>query len=119
MARSSKLARFNLNVTDRAKCVASVLRITSPSLKSRAWTLIPRRVSLLRVLQGKYTNFLQQAGLANLIRYIFIGHEGDPKISSNPDWSKEGSYLVFRQLDQKVPEFEKYAIHCFLFSGKI
>lgn len=25
-----------------------------------------------------------------------------------PPWSYEGSFLVFRQLDEKVPEFNKY-----------
>ncbi|OGM43961.1 hypothetical protein ABOM_008003 [Aspergillus bombycis] len=40
--------------------------------------------------------------------YIFLGHEGDPDRRRNPKWAKEGSYLVFRQLDQKVPEFETF-----------
>ncbi|KAE8143537.1 hypothetical protein BDV38DRAFT_289477 [Aspergillus pseudotamarii] len=39
--------------------------------------------------------------------YIFLGHEGDPDKRRGPKWAKEGSYLVFRQLDQKVPEFQK------------
>ncbi|KAE8422631.1 hypothetical protein BDV36DRAFT_310339 [Aspergillus pseudocaelatus] len=39
--------------------------------------------------------------------YIFLGHEGDPDRRRGPKWAKEGSYLVFRQLDQKVPEFQK------------
>lgn len=38
--------------------------------------------------------------------YIFLGHEGDPERRRGPKWAKEGSFLVFRQLDQKVPEFE-------------
>ncbi|KAB8217587.1 hypothetical protein BDV33DRAFT_137433 [Aspergillus novoparasiticus] len=38
--------------------------------------------------------------------YIFLGHEGDPERRRGPKWAKEGSFLVFRQLNQKVPEFE-------------
>ncbi|KAE8376149.1 hypothetical protein BDV26DRAFT_282891 [Aspergillus bertholletiae] len=40
--------------------------------------------------------------------YIFLGHEGDPDRRRGPKWAKEGSFLVFRQLDQKVPEFEDF-----------
>ncbi|PYI17504.1 Dyp-type peroxidase [Aspergillus violaceofuscus CBS 115571] len=40
--------------------------------------------------------------------YIFLGFEGDPNKKRGPAWAKEGSFLVFRQLDQKVPEFEKF-----------
>ncbi|KAF4162342.1 hypothetical protein CNMCM6936_002280 [Aspergillus lentulus] len=40
--------------------------------------------------------------------YIFLGHKGDPNMKRGPEWAKEGSFLVFRQLDQKVPEFEKF-----------
>lgn len=40
--------------------------------------------------------------------YIFVGHPGDPRKDTTPSWSKDGSFLVFRQLDQKVPEFNKY-----------
>ncbi|KAI9373687.1 hypothetical protein BJX61DRAFT_532999 [Aspergillus egyptiacus] len=40
--------------------------------------------------------------------YIFLGHKGDPNMKRGPAWAKEGSFLVFRQLDQKVPEFEKF-----------
>ncbi|GIC94424.1 uncharacterized protein Aud_010924 [Aspergillus udagawae] len=40
--------------------------------------------------------------------YIFLGHKGDRNKKKGPEWAKEGSFLVFRQLDQKVPEFEKF-----------
>ncbi|OOF89813.1 hypothetical protein ASPCADRAFT_60793, partial [Aspergillus carbonarius ITEM 5010] len=40
--------------------------------------------------------------------YIFLGHEGDPNKKRGPAWAKEGSFLVFRQLDQKVPEFNTF-----------
>ncbi|RAK98080.1 uncharacterized protein BO80DRAFT_504238 [Aspergillus ibericus CBS 121593] len=40
--------------------------------------------------------------------YIFLGHEGDPNKKRGPAWAKEGSFFVFRQLDQKVPEFNTF-----------
>ncbi|KAE8155286.1 hypothetical protein BDV25DRAFT_135033 [Aspergillus avenaceus] len=40
--------------------------------------------------------------------YIFCGLNGDPNRRRGPKWAKEGSFLVFRQLDQKVPEFETF-----------
>lgn len=43
--------------------------------------------------------------------YIFLGHKGDPNLrrpTKPPAWAKEGSFFVFRQLDQKVPEFENF-----------
>ncbi|KAJ5940027.1 hypothetical protein N7516_000195 [Penicillium verrucosum] len=40
--------------------------------------------------------------------YIFVGHDGDPRRDITPPWSVEGSFLVFRQLDEKVPEFNKF-----------
>lgn len=29
----------------------------------------------------------------------------DPGLDKRPDWTKDGSFLAFRYLDQKVPEF--------------
>ncbi|KAJ5938688.1 hypothetical protein N7466_001822 [Penicillium verhagenii] len=40
--------------------------------------------------------------------YIFVGHDGDPRQHKMPPWSYEGSFLVFRQMDEKVPEFNKF-----------
>ncbi|KAJ5655332.1 hypothetical protein N7507_007282 [Penicillium longicatenatum] len=40
--------------------------------------------------------------------YIFVGHDGDPRRKQMPPWSCEGSFLVFRQLDEKVPEFNRF-----------
>ncbi|PIG78972.1 hypothetical protein AARAC_003616 [Aspergillus arachidicola] len=40
--------------------------------------------------------------------YIFVGHDGDPRKDIMPPWAVEGSFLVFRQLDEKVPEFNKF-----------
>jgi deferrochelatase/peroxidase EfeB len=34
-----------------------------------------------------------------------VGEDGD---SGRPDWAKGGSFLVFRQLKQLVPEFNKF-----------
>ncbi|KAK7444805.1 dye-decolorizing heme-containing peroxidase [Stygiomarasmius scandens] len=36
---------------------------------------------------------------------FILGADGD---SGHPDWATGGSFLVFRQLQQKVPEFNKY-----------
>ncbi|CAI7585283.1 unnamed protein product [Penicillium pancosmium] len=46
--------------------------------------------------------------LSCLPGYIFVGHKGDPRWETTPPWSVEGSFLVFRQLDEKVPEFNKF-----------
>ncbi|OQE14675.1 hypothetical protein PENFLA_c036G07781 [Penicillium flavigenum] len=37
---------------------------------------------------------------------IFCGHDGDRM--NQPSWAKDGSFLVFRDLQQLVPEFEEY-----------
>ncbi|KAJ7607043.1 fungal peroxidase [Roridomyces roridus] len=37
---------------------------------------------------------------------ILLGEQNDNVI--RPDWAKDGSFLVFRQLQQLVPEFNKY-----------
>ncbi|TEY60736.1 hypothetical protein BOTCAL_0177g00120 [Botryotinia calthae] len=37
---------------------------------------------------------------------IFSGHEGDDM--KQPDWAEDGSFLVFRDLQQLVPEFDKW-----------
>ncbi|KAJ7512499.1 fungal peroxidase [Mycena galericulata] len=39
---------------------------------------------------------------------ILVGETGDPVLSSRPAWAKDGSFLVFRQLKQLVPEFNKF-----------
>ncbi|KAJ7243455.1 fungal peroxidase [Mycena rebaudengoi] len=39
---------------------------------------------------------------------ILVGEEGDNLIDSRPAWAKDGSFLVFRQLKQLVPEFNKF-----------
>lgn len=39
---------------------------------------------------------------------ILTGETGDNSASSRPAWTKSGSFLAFRQLQQKVPEFNKY-----------
>ena len=36
---------------------------------------------------------------------IFCGHEGDTM--GQPDWATDGSFLVIRELQQKVPEFDE------------
>nr|UPX44784.1 dye-decolorizing heme-containing peroxidase [Penicillium camemberti] len=37
---------------------------------------------------------------------IFCGHEGDEM--NQPKWALDGSFLVFRDLEQLVPEFDKF-----------
>jgi deferrochelatase/peroxidase EfeB len=36
---------------------------------------------------------------------IICGHDGDTM--DQPAWAKDGSFLVIRELQQKVPEFDK------------
>ena len=37
---------------------------------------------------------------------ILVGEDGDS--ASRPSWAKSGSFLAFRQLKQRVPEFNKF-----------
>ena len=43
---------------------------------------------------------------------MLVGQEGDLDDNNNviqrPRWTKDGSFLVFRQLKQRVPEFDKF-----------
>lgn len=39
---------------------------------------------------------------------ILIKQEGDVNTDKRPEWAKNGSYLVYRQLNQLVPEFNKF-----------
>ncbi|KAF5353724.1 hypothetical protein D9758_008650 [Tetrapyrgos nigripes] len=39
---------------------------------------------------------------------LLVGETGDSLQSSRPSWTTGGSFLVFRQLQQMVPEFNKY-----------
>ncbi|KAJ7891556.1 dye-decolorizing peroxidase precursor [Mycena leptocephala] len=39
---------------------------------------------------------------------FLLGETGDPGLSLRPAWAKDGSFLVFRQLQQLVPEFSKF-----------
>jgi deferrochelatase/peroxidase EfeB len=41
---------------------------------------------------------------------IVVGENGDNKTSSRAPWTKDGSFLVFRQLKQLVPEFNKFLL---------
>lgn len=39
---------------------------------------------------------------------ILAGREGDPCANTRPPWALDGSFLVFRYLAQKVPEFDQF-----------
>ncbi|KAJ7166455.1 dye-decolorizing peroxidase precursor [Mycena crocata] len=39
---------------------------------------------------------------------FLLGEDGDLSKDSRPAWTKDGSFLVFRQLQQLVPEFNKF-----------
>ena len=39
---------------------------------------------------------------------ILQGEPGDPGLDDRQTWQKDGSFLVFRQLKQLVPEFNKF-----------
>lgn len=39
---------------------------------------------------------------------ILTGNDGDTRGGLRPSWTKDGSFLVFRQLKQLVPEFNKF-----------
>jgi deferrochelatase/peroxidase EfeB len=41
---------------------------------------------------------------------ILVGESGDAKSSSRATWTKDGSFLAFRQLKQLVPEFNKFLL---------
>lgn len=55
--------------------------------------------------------FLQQSSLVtttytnSYFRLILCNHPGD--INKQPDWAKDGSFLVIRDLQQLVPEFDR------------
>jgi deferrochelatase/peroxidase EfeB len=40
---------------------------------------------------------------------IFTGLEGEK--AKQPSWATEGSFLVFREIVEKVPEFNEYVYH--------
>lgn len=37
--------------------------------------------------------------------WILLGHEGDN--TGSPEWAHDGSYLVFREIEERVMEFNK------------
>jgi len=39
---------------------------------------------------------------------IVVGQTGDPNLAARPSWAKNGSFLAYRQLNQLVPEFDKF-----------
>ncbi|KAJ7145035.1 dye-decolorizing peroxidase precursor [Mycena filopes] len=39
---------------------------------------------------------------------FLLGETGDLSLASRPSWAKDGSFLVFRQLQQLVPEFNQF-----------
>ncbi|KAJ7644465.1 dye-decolorizing peroxidase precursor [Roridomyces roridus] len=39
---------------------------------------------------------------------FLVGETGDPNLDSRPAWAKDGSFLVFRKLQQLVPEFNQF-----------
>ena len=39
---------------------------------------------------------------------ILLGEEGDSPVADRPNWVQGGSFLAFRQLQQQVPEFNKF-----------
>ncbi|KIJ37003.1 hypothetical protein M422DRAFT_178598 [Sphaerobolus stellatus SS14] len=41
---------------------------------------------------------------------ILLGESNDPNITVRPSWAIDGSFLAFRQLEQKVPEFNQFLV---------
>ena len=41
---------------------------------------------------------------------LICGQDGDELKDSRPAWAKNGSFLVYRQLNQFVPEFNKFLV---------
>jgi deferrochelatase/peroxidase EfeB len=39
---------------------------------------------------------------------IIAGYKGDPALDKRPIWVKDGAFMVFRKLEQLVPEFHQY-----------
>ncbi|KAJ7633970.1 hypothetical protein B0H17DRAFT_961615 [Mycena rosella] len=50
---------------------------------------------------------------------FLLGERGDPFQNSHPSWAVDGSFLVFRQLQQLVPEFNKFLTDHPLGAGKL
>jgi deferrochelatase/peroxidase EfeB len=39
---------------------------------------------------------------------LLLGEKGDPLAKKRPAWAKDGSFFVFRQLQEMVPEFNRF-----------
>jgi Dyp-type peroxidase family len=57
---------------------------------------------------NQVANFLGQTPVKPGI--ILAGEDGDTSSQGRPAWAKDGSFLVFRQLKQLVPEFNKFLL---------
>ncbi|KAF9019286.1 Dyp-type peroxidase [Hymenopellis radicata] len=40
--------------------------------------------------------------------FLLLGEDGDSRATGRPEWSVDGSFLVFRYLFQRVPEFDDF-----------
>ncbi|KAF7541624.1 dyp-type peroxidase [Neopestalotiopsis clavispora] len=58
-------------------------------------------------LQGLDENKLEKTDTAKSIPpgVILLGRPGDPNMRGRPEWALDGSFLAFRKLEQRVPEF--------------
>lgn len=82
----------------------------SPSPSLSGWTHPPQVIKNLRQYHRGRDRFLYKPyqsvrGYLHTTRYIITNTDQDP--SPQPDWATEGSFLVFRKLQQLVPEFNK------------
>jgi len=41
---------------------------------------------------------------------IVAGYKGDPALDRRPEWVIDGSFMVFKKLEQLVPEFNQYLV---------
>lgn len=90
--------------------------MASASLWLLVWTICLRRKwkeACSRRRLGKLRWHLTLLGADSVSNYwilsvILVGNKGDE--GGHPAWAKDGSFMVFRTYEQKVPEFTMYAV---------
>ncbi|KAJ7205969.1 dye-decolorizing peroxidase precursor [Mycena pura] len=60
------------------------------------------------ISQPAITGFTTPVHPGQIPRLFLLGEDGDPNLSARPGWAKDGAFLVFRQLQQLVPEFNQF-----------
>ncbi|KAF8699829.1 hypothetical protein RHS03_06802, partial [Rhizoctonia solani] len=67
-----------------------------------------------------YTTDKHQTGQTKIPPGVLIvGAKGDLRASSRPEWARGGSFMVFRKLQQFVPEFKQFLVDAAIKEGVI